>query len=205
MSTRSGAYGIAWNGRTASGARVAAGKYKIVQTIRDVPGNRKSFTAYTTVSNRRLYWYSHTITLYGAQYSGTGDPGSGSVSRSGSAYSRGVRLSSGTSWAAVAYTFTLRSATVYKPLTFKVLGRSPNGQKAYEGLWNRTLGSRLDVGSYDSKAIGPRYAWYSITGDSATHRSGRSAYGLVKVEYSGGVRMFDVAKVQLTYRYAILR
>jgi hypothetical protein len=205
VSTRSGAYGVAWNGRTGSGTRVAAGKYKVAQTISDAAGNSKVYTSYTTVSNKRLYWYSHTITKYGAQYSVYGDPGSGSVSTSKSSYSRGVRLSSGTAWVAVRYTFALRSATVYKPLTFKVLGRSPNGTKAYEGLWNRTLGSSLATGAYDKKVIGPKYAWYSMTGDSSTHRSGRSAYGLVYVEYSGGARQFDVAKVRLTYRYAILR
>ena len=118
---------------------------------------------------------------------------------------KGVRLTSGDSWAGVRYAFALRSAVVYKPLAFKVLGRSPNGQKAYEGLWNRTLGSAANTSSYDQREIGPRYAWYSLAGDPTTHRSGRTTYGAVYVESAGVSRIFDIAKVQLTYRYAILR
>ena len=202
---KTGAYSVAWNGRTSSGTLVAAGRYKVVQTITDVPRHRKAVTSYTTISSKRLYWSSHTITLYGAQYTMYGDPGSGSVSRSGSAYEKGVRLTSGDSWAGVRYTFALRSAVVYKPLAFKVLGRSPNGQKAYEGLWNRTLGSAAYTSSYDRREIGPRYTWYSLAGDPTTHRSGRTTYGAVYVESAGVSRIFDIAKVQLTYRYAVLR
>jgi hypothetical protein len=105
----------------------------------------------------------------------------------------------------VGYSFTLRAAKRYDPLRFKVLGRSPNGTTGEAGLWNVTYGPSNDVGSYDRKTIGPGYRWYTNKQASSTHRSGRTTYGLVHVEYAGGTQKFDVAKVRLVYRYAVLR
>jgi hypothetical protein len=115
-----------------------------------------------------------------------------------------VRISSGTSIAGVRYTFTLRSAVVYKALTFKVLGRSPNGTYGFAGLWNRGYGTPNNAGNYDVRMVGPSYKWYSISLDPSSHRSGRTVYGEVVVAYYGGGKTFDIAKVQLTYRYAVL-
>lgn len=199
-----GAYAWAWNGRNTAGTLLAAGKYKVVQRITDGVGNVRSATSYITLSRKKLIWSTHTITKYGSQFPAYWDPGSGSVSAAKSSYSRGVRISSGTSIAGVRYTFTLRSAVVYKPLTFKVLGRSPNGTDGFAGLWNRGYGTPANAGNYDVRTVGPSYKWYSISLDSSAHRSGRTAYGEVVVAYYGGSKVFDVAKVQLTYRYAVL-
>jgi hypothetical protein len=205
LASRTAAWSISWNGRNAAGTRLPAGKYRVTQTLRDALGHTREYRSYVTISNKRLYWHTASIARYGNQYSMYGDPGSGSVSRSASSYSRGVRLTSGTSWVAVRYSFTLHSATIYEALKFKVLGRSRNGSTAEAGLWNRMYGSNRDVACYDRKTIGPGYRWYTIGADSATHRSGRSAYGIVFVDYANGIRTFDVAKIRLTYRYAILR
>ena len=205
LATRSAPWSINWNGRNASGTRLPAGTYKVVQRLRDEIGHTKSYTSYTKISNKRLYWSKATITKYGSQLSMSSHPGTGKVSTAKSAYSRGVWLASGNESAAVRYTFTLRSAKVYGALKFKVLGRSPNGQKAHEGIWNRWNGSAKDVAAYDAKLIGPAYRWYSIAGGESANRDGQKAYGIVYVDYSGGVRKFDVSKVRLVYRYAILR
>jgi hypothetical protein len=200
-----GPYAFIWNGRNSAGSVLPAGTYKIVQGLTDTVNNVTSATFFVTLSHKKLIWTTVTRTLYGSQYSAYGDPGSGYVSSSRSAYYRGVRISSGTSWAAVRYSFTLHSAVVYSSsFTFRALGKSPNGTKALAGLWNRYYGSSRYVTSYDVRVIGPSYAWWAMTGDSKSHRSGTSAFGMVYVGYSGGTHTFDIAKVQLTYRWAVL-
>ena len=205
LATGTAPWSISWNGRKASGTRLPAGTYRVTQTLRDELGHTKTYTSYAKISNKRLYWYTATITKHGDQFSLRGDSGSGSVSTAKSSFDRGVRLKSGTAWAAVRYSFTVRSAKIYGPLKFKVLGRSPNGRLAYEGLWNRTYGPSDYLDAYDVKQIGPGYRWYSIKGASSTHRKDRSARGLVFVGYSGVGHTFDVSKVRLTYGYAVLR
>ena len=200
-----GAYASSWNGRKVTGTVLPAGKYRVVQQITDLGGNVLTATHYVTLSTKKLVWSTHTITQYGRQYRIYGDPGNGSVSRAASAYPRGVKLTSGTSWVAVRYTFTLRSATVYRPLTFKVLGRSPTRTTGYAGLWNPGYGSSRYVDTYDVRKVGPSYTWYPITVDASAHRSGRTAYGMVYVGYVTSKATFDVAKVRLTYQYAVLK
>src|SRR6185369_8974009 len=108
------------------GTLLAAGKYRIVQTLIDAAANRLTATTYVNLSRKKLTWYTSTKTLYGSQFTIHGDPGDGSVSTTRSSFYRGVRLTSGHAWVAVAYTFTVPSATVYKTVTFKTYGRSPN-------------------------------------------------------------------------------
>ncbi len=200
-----GAYVYGWTGRTAAGTPFAAGTYRVVQRLTDTAGNVLTATSKVAVSAKRLHWHSATITLAGGRYDAVGDPGNGSVSRAASPYGGGVRLSSGTAGVAVRYPFTLHSAVAYgSTITFKVTGRSPNGHRAVAGLWNRALCSPLDIGCYDVKAIGPKSATWSISASSGLHRNGRRAYGVVIVPYLGGRAIFDVAKVQLVYRWAVL-
>lgn len=202
---QTGAYSWAWNGRNSSGSMVAAGKYKVVQSVTDAAGNLRTGTFYVTLSRKKLVWSTHTITRYGDQYDGYWDPGDGWVREGKSSYGRGVRISSGSTFAAVRYPFKLRSATVYKPLTFKVLGKSPNGSGGMAGLWNRTAGGAKDLRTYDGRTLGSAYRWYGFAFDASAHRSGTRAYGTVVALNDGGVGLFDVAKVQLVYRYAVLR
>ena len=146
-----------------------------------------------------------TVTRYGSSYSASGHAGTGFVSVAKSPYSRGVRISSGTGWAAVRYSFTLHGAVAYSNLTFRVLGRSPNGRQVFAGLWNPDLGTSLDASNYDGKRIGPSYGWWSVTLPPSNHRNGRSAFGeVVAIKDAGYVRTFDIAKVQLVYRWAVL-
>jgi hypothetical protein len=200
-----GTYGVTWNGRTASGSRVPAGKYKVVQTLRDQLGNTLKAVAYTTVSWKRLYTYSGSKTLYGRQFTFHGDPGNGTVSTR-SAYYHGIKLTSGASWVGVGYTFSLPAATVYKSVSFKVLGRSPNGRQAWEAVWSPSMGSYLYVDSYDlARQIGPGYRWWSTSGSLATHQKGRVAHAVVLAINDGSSVKFDIAKVRLVYTYQVLR
>ena len=198
-----GDYVATWNGRNAAGSILAAGTYRIVQQLTDSVANVRLATFNVALSHKKLSWTTSTVTLYGAQHSAKGHGGTGYVSLS-QPYARGVRVSSGSGWAAVRYSFTLHTGVAYSSLTFRVLGRSPNGRQAAEGLWNPNYGTSLDADNYDGRLIGPAYAWWSLTLPSANHRSGRSVFGEVLVANTGYVRTFDIAKVQLVYRWAVL-
>ena len=200
VTSRAGGYAVAWNGRYASGTRVAAGKYRVVQTIRDFSGHTKAFTSYTSVSNKRLHWHTGTQTKYGAQTS-TYDYSNYGWVRSSYKYSRGVNLYGNIydEYAYTGYNFTLPSATVYGTLTFKVLGTPQSGYGVpYISFWN--YANQSEDGD---RSVGRSYAWYSTSVSGAGHVSARHVRGYVTVlgENRG---FYDVAKVQLTYKYATL-
>ncbi len=200
-----GSYVSTWNGRNASGAILPEGTYKVVQRLTDVASNVLTVTSSVVISKKKLIWTTATISRHGYQYAAAADPGSGSISRSKSAYSGGVLLNSGTAGVAVAYKFTLHAGVAYSSnITFGVLGRSPNGRTAAEGLWNRSYCSPAYTGCYDYKSIGPGYQWWNMKASSGLHVSARTAYGIIVVPYTGVVRKFDVNKVRLVYRWAVL-
>jgi hypothetical protein len=200
-----GRYTYKWTGRSSSGAILAAGTYRVVQRLTDTANNVRTTTTSITLSHKKLVWTTSTITLTGSHFWGVADAGNGYVSTSRSAYSGGVKLSSGTAGVAVAYKFTVRSAVRYgSTVTFGVVGKSPTGTTVVEGLWNRAYCAPQNVGCYDLKNMGPGYGRWSISGSSALHLDGRTAYGVVAVPYTGKTRTFDVAKVLLVYRWAVL-
>ena len=201
IASRSTAWAVAWNGRTASGSLVAAGKYRVVQTLRDGLGNARTFTAYTTISRKRLYWYTGTVTRYANQFSGSYTSDFGWVLPS-NRYYRGVNLYGNIQdeWAYVGYSFTLPSAATYGTVTFKVIGAPYSGRGVpYISLWN--------YATHDEDAIrwvGRSYAWYGTSGSGAGHVSSRHVRAFVTVVGSNW-GWYDVAKVRLTYRYGILK
>jgi hypothetical protein len=202
LATRTSPWAVAWNGRTASGTLLAAGKYRIVQTVRDLPGHARSFTAYSTISTKRLSWFTGSITKYGSGYGGVAVSGLGRVSSS-SRYIRGVTLYAGVypGLARVRYDFTLLAATKYGTLTFKALGTPRAGRGVpYVSVWN--YGSGRDDGV---RWAGRSFAWYSTSVSSSGHVSGsRIVRGFVTA-VGDNLGWYDLAKVQLTYRYALLR
>ena len=173
----------------------------MVQVFRDLAGHTRQVTSYTNVSNKRLYWYTGTITKYGNQYSTYDYSDFGWVLPS-YAYSRGVNLYGNIydNWAWAGYSFTLPAATKYGTITFKVLGKPQSGRGApYISVWNHANG--YEDGE---RWVGRSYAWYSTSVSGASHVSSRQvrAYVTVLGENSG---YYDVAKVRLTYKYAKLR
>ena len=96
-------------------------------------GHARKFTSYTNVSNKRLYWYTGTITQYGDDLAGFDYSYDGWVAYS-DRFSRGVNLYGGydsyDGYAWAGYSFTLPAATKYGTVTFKVLGKSPAGYGA---------------------------------------------------------------------------
>ena len=212
VSSREGRYSVAWNGRTASGTRVAAGKYRVVQTIRDQAGHSTTFTSYTNVSNKRLYWsttsitkYADTGSFYGLDYSGYAG-----YARS-SSHSRGIFMSGGTctydyDYGDVcdgvfgSYRFTLRSAVQYSSIRISVLGRS------YSGYGSGAVGVKDTDGGIDGvKTVGKSWRWYtSGSVGSSGHVGSRHVSGIVAaIGTNEGV--MDYQKVRVTYKYAVLR
>jgi len=200
-----GDYAIAWNGRASSGRILAAGTYKIVQRLTDTVANVKKAEFLVALSHKKLVWTTATVTRYGSQYSAAGHGGTGFVTTTGSPYYRGVRISSGSGWASVRYSFSLHSAVAYSNLAFRVLGKSPNGRQVFAGLWNPNYGTSLDAGNYDGKLIGPSYDWWRVSLPSSNHRSGHAVRGEVLADNDAGYgRKFNISKVQLVYRWAVL-
>ena len=92
------------------------------------------------------------------------------------------------------------SATKYGTLTFKVLGKAQSGYGApYISVWNNCTDDE-DGNRWVSRS----YAWTSTSVAGSSHVSARhvDAYVTAVGDNDG---FYDVAKVQLTYKYAKLR
>jgi len=206
LGTVSGAYSWKWDGRNTARALVPAGKYKVVQTLTDTAANRLVSTLYATVSLKKLYWSSATVTLTGRQYAINGKGGGGSVSTA-SSYSGGLKLSSGSGgWAAASYKFAAKTAAAYGNVTFKVQGRSVGSGKARIGIWYPAMGAYQYTSAYDAlRPAGTAYGWYSTVAPGASHHAGGYIRTMVLVDAGYMKATFDVAKVAVTYRYAVLK
>lgn len=206
ITSGTGFYVWTWNGRTAGGRLVKAGRYRVVQTLTDRGSNQVISTAFATLSMKKLFWRTVTTTLRGSAYSLYLDTGNGYVSSARSSYAGGVKIASGTAAAGVQYRFRILKGTVYRSISFKVLGRSPNGRKAYVAIWNPELGSYGFVESFDViKQVGPGYRWWSTVAPLSQRIKGGYARAVVIAEYGPGNVVFDISKVRVTYRYGVLR
>src|SRR5262249_46645608 len=117
-----GHYAYAWNGRNASGVVLAAGRYRIVQTLVDAASTSKAFTSYVVLSRKKLVTKSTSVTKNGASVSVGDANGSGSLatSRTGGI----LRLIAGNGWAGAGWQFVLPSATIYKSISFQVQAKA---------------------------------------------------------------------------------
>jgi hypothetical protein len=209
----SGTWSVAWNGRTASGVALKAGKYKVVQTVTDVWGNKLSSTVYTTISWKRLYTYTYSKTLDAGAYAAYGKVGTGSISKAGSSYTGGVRLSTGTGGgsAAVGFAFTAPAATIYKTVTFQVLGRGAfvAGGFPETGVQKWTECATWSDSCVDAWGAAPRvYGWAGVRVTGTGHvSSGRAVRGYLRVwTYGAGLATWiDARDVKITIVYGILR
>lgn len=195
-----------WNGRTAAGKLVKAGRYRVVQTLTDSGSNQMVSTAFATLSLKKVVWKTVSTTVRGSAYSLVLDTGNGYVSKARSSYAGGVKVASGTAAAGVQYRFRIVKGTIYKNISFKVLGRSPNGRKAFIAIWDPDLGSYLYVDSFDAvRQAGPGYRWWSTSAPLTNRVRGGYARAVVIVAYSSGKVIFDISKVRVTYKIGVLR
>lgn len=205
-----GDYSLTWDGRTAAGALLPAGSYLVKQVVTDSLGASMSATSDVALSLKKLYWYSGSQTRYANQYSVKGSNG-GTIAPTTTFY-RGMRITLplGTPgrWAALGYQFTLPSATTYSSISFWVLGKGTH--TATIGLHDRRLGtwasgSAWIIDYFSPLATVPKaYGWTHVAGDSTYNRINRTVRGIVLADnWSSG--RYDIAKVKLSYRYAILK
>jgi hypothetical protein len=207
-----GAYAWAWNGRTAKGVVVPAGRYTIVQTLIDPYGSRprRTVTSSVVVSLKTMRWTTTTITAGPGprcyQFS-TGD-GVGSSSCASTAQ---LRLAGNAGrWPGVGYELRLPSATAYRAVRVEVQGTFA-GSRPSIGLHDWKLGGpwgELYRPDWARTAISPTPTRWSgvATSDIARYVSSRR----VRAYLDGGGRLagpfrFDLARVRLVVTFGVLR
>jgi hypothetical protein len=221
-----GYYNFNWDGRpvisgpiAASGhgsriqapADVPAGLYHVTQVLTDELGAQLTVTSNVTVSLKRLVWYTGSTTYAGNHTTARG--GNQGSDTSSPIYVGGERITmlQGTPgfYNALGYQFTLPSAVEYSAISFSVLG-SGTHQPAL-GIQNRQLGTwaagKPWIIDYFSplSAVSTKYGWTTVSGDPTYSRIGRTVRGIVlALNWTSGGH-YDVSKVKLTYRYALLK
>jgi hypothetical protein len=207
----SGAYAVTWNGRTSSGAMLAAGRYKVVQTLTDAAGTKRTITSNVTLSGKRLSFTTVYVSKAASSVSAKGTSGTGRVTISTSA--RTVKLySSGwyKGWAVAGWQFTLPSAVVYRSIAFQAYVRggwwaAPN-DFALQNFRTCPLASGpWDYACFDHEVgLGldyPFYGWESVPGSATTNRSGRT----VRAAASVVAGTFLITSVRVKVTYGVLR
>ena len=179
-----GAYAYAWNGRTSSGSMLASGKYKIVQTLTDVYGNHQAFTAYATISAKRLYFSTKTIVKTGKAYT-----------------SKFVNLPTG---AGYGYSFTMPSATMYKTITIKIQGKTgvPPARFGAQDFTRCSVAAAWVSTCFDFFGyFPPSVAWVSHSATTAKYHHGHTIHVGAIANGSNAT----IYKVEIVVKYGILR
>lgn len=204
----SGGYRYAWNGRTAGGTILAAGKYRVVQTLTDAFGTRRAYTQYATLSTKRLVTKTTYVTRLGSSVSASGDPGTGSIVISTSGGYAKLTGRDPNGWVGVGYQFTLPTAVVYKSIAFQVYSKGPIsvppnmiGMQNFRtcplagGAWNEACFDRwAGLGS----SSGTTAIWQFASGSLTTNLSGRTVRGLVSVASS--THTIYTARIRVIYQ-----
>lgn len=210
IATGIGSYSWSWNGRKSDGTIYAEGKYKITQSLKDAMGTTKVFTHYVTLSKKRIYTYTKTITKLGSAVTAKGTISPGTVTLNTTSGYALLKANSG-GWAGVGYEFSLPSATLYKSITFKVYAKDALSAPATQiALQNFTYcgyvaGTSWDTSCFDRwKGIGNSTntaQWYSQTASLTYNRAGLKVRGLV----SQPVGNVYVYKAQIVVTYGVLK
>ncbi len=216
-----GTYSYAWKGRS-SGKVLPAGKYKIVQVLKDEYGAKAKSTSYVKVVTKRMSWYSKAITVSpGPRHYQVGSTDTASsLSAPSSKSTKPVVINnaaSGLAWIAAGYQFTLPSASTYRSLSFRVRGSWTGTTAPKIGLvpWNGggsvgwasmyfTTRARTAMGTSPS-------TWYRQTMTNLTGiRSGRSVRAAIDSftgpsGWSAGPYRYSITAVKLVVKYGVLR
>lgn len=206
-----GAYGVTWNGKTASGAKLAAGKYRVKAVIEDTKGHKTTFTATTILSWREVVWKTVTVRK-------NGNSGTFFVGEFGGAiylspyYAKGILLDSGEmiegcdecGFAAGRYRFNVVTSNVlaYRKTWIEIRGH---------GFVDREHTGRTYVLDPATDALG-EWTWnpeYDISGQ--THNL---LFGSDYIDENGRIEAwvwmtqafgdaFDLKYLKLNYQYAV--
>jgi hypothetical protein len=203
LGTLQGRYAWTWNGRSNSGSQLAAGRYMVVQTLRDRAHNVLTDTRFIVVSTKRLVYLTAAYSQYGDQYAKWDSSAFGWVEPGFSVFPRGVDIYGNIDdqWAGVGYWFNVPSAVTYKAIKFEVLGQVDlaDGGPATVSVWNAA-----DAQGDGLRSTGYTYGWYGthVSGPSYVDHGHVEAFVLVDGADQGP---FDIAKVRLTVTYGVLR
>jgi hypothetical protein len=218
-SRASGAYAYTWNGRTASGTILPAGRYRVVQTLTDAYGAQRAYTSYITLSRKRMYWYTRTLNVSAGprNYQVRSTANTSILTSPSTTSTRPVVMSNAEeapAWIAAGYQFTLPSASTYRSLSFQVSGSWTGSTAPKIGLIPWSGG---DWGSIYSltrarTAMGTSATTYyrqTLT-NLAGIRSGRTVRAAIDSfaapsGYSAGPYRYSISAVRLVVQYGILK
>jgi FlgD Ig-like domain len=213
IASGTGAYNYNWNGRNSAGTIYASGKYKVVQTLKDGAGATKVVTSYVTLSKKKLYTYTKTITKKGSSVTAKGAAVGGKVTLSTtSGYAKLYAPTLFTSWAGAGWELTLPSATIYKSFYVRVYGRhsGPMGDTSVSAQnfasCPYVAGSSWDVSCFDAPAqlsstSGTTLHYYKTANLSSSHRAGTK----VRVSVSSYYGTTYIYKAQVVVTYQVLK
>jgi hypothetical protein len=201
LASASGAYAAHWSGRSSSGKVLASGKYKIVQTLKDLAGNSLVVTKYSTISHNKLVTRTTYVTKKGKSVSAFA--GTVLVHRT-IGYAKLVASSANP--AAVGYHFSIPSATRYKSISFQIYAKGRSGGHnsilmqnftwcAYSGNWD--IGCFDRIKAFSSSSL----KWHTTSGSPKNNRSGTHVRGSVYAD-RGTVYVY---KVRVKVVYQVLR
>lgn len=205
-----GPYSVTWNGRTSGGTLLAAGKYKIISTVTDTTGNKLSDTRYVTTSLKKLVTKTFTQTIDAAKYTQLLKSGTGSASKTSTAYTGGLKMTSGSNGTVAAvYSFSAPSAISYTTVTFTVIGKGATNTMSV-GLQNWTVCTSYSTTCVTAIHAGPHssgIASAAVSAPAATtiystiHRI--RGY-LFAPALPGTTRTIDARDVKITVTYKAL-
>lgn len=197
-----GAYNYVWNGRNSAGTVLAAGKYRIVQTLTDAYGTKKAWTLYANLSSKKLVTLSTYVTKYAYPPSASSSGGTGRAYYNSTAKS--LKFVAGADGYILAgWQFTLPSAIAYKSLRFQVYAKASPSMFNRIGAQNFSwcgLTSTWNASCFDrfTGIASSTTTWYSSSLSPTHNRTGRTVRGLIAVEY-GTVYIYKV-RVYVTYQ-----
>ena len=199
-----GAYSYLWSGRTSSGVVRAAGRYKVVQTLKDGAGNTLVVTKYVNLSHKKLVTKTKYVTKLGLSIT-AGSSGNIFVSKS-LGYAKLVGSSGNPAMAG--YSFTLPSATVYSSITFQIYATGPTSlPKSQIGLqnmsWCPDLSGDWNIACFDHwrSWSGTSVAWHSAPGSASLNRKVTKVRGAIYSSHG----TVTVRKVRVKVVYRVLQ
>lgn len=205
LTSRTSAWSISWNGKTASGSSLAAGTYKVTQRLTDPKGNVKVVASSVVISTKKLAWTSGSITKNALQHSNYGGIGYGGFYAC-SLSSSCIDIYGGWWYGDAAwlrFDFNLPSAVKYGTLTLAAVGACDGygDGPAYLSFYS------FDAGEEDGiRFAGCSYGTYSTSVSSTGHMEAgtrRVVTWVTATANNGGD--WDLVRVTLRYRYAVLK
>jgi hypothetical protein len=201
VTSGTGSYSVSWNGRNSAGTILAAGAYRVVQTLTDEVGTKLVVTKNVTLSHKKLYYYTKTLTKLAKSVSSAGTASGGKIT----VYSDGsLKLYGGMGWAGAGWQFTLPSAPVFKSISMGAYGYTgaPPGQMGAQNFNLCAYSSNWNTGCFDRwTSLKTTTSWASRSLSTTANRYNRAVRVAVSQQY-GSSRVY---KVRVIVTYGLLK